>query len=143
MCQNLQEQVKKVFCLKNCSDFSLLKQIVLVIEKNFLNSKVEAEISQQVGTILETTYQSCSFFYLKHFHLLLVISCHREITNLYQYPLYIALWSKRRDKVIMLDSNHPFLESNWFGINSLDLLSKDSSIPRGDSYYLEFWALCL
>ena len=83
------------------------------------------------------------FKYLKTFHLLLVISCHREITDLYQYPLYIALWSKQRDKVIMLDSNHRFLESNWFGINFLDLLSNDSSIPRGDSYYLEFWALCL
>ena len=29
----LQEQVKKAFCTKNCSDLSLFEQIILVISK--------------------------------------------------------------------------------------------------------------
>ena len=31
--RNLQEQVKKAFCFKNCTDLSLLEKIVLVISK--------------------------------------------------------------------------------------------------------------
>ena len=33
--RNLQEQVKKALCFKNCSELSLIEQIVLVISKTF------------------------------------------------------------------------------------------------------------
>ena len=44
---NLQEQVKKAFCTKNCPDFSLNEQIVLVISKFFgLQSQISNSIVQ-------------------------------------------------------------------------------------------------
>ena len=38
----MQEKLEMVFCYQNCSDL-LLEKIVLVIEKNFFNSRLKAE----------------------------------------------------------------------------------------------------
>ena len=46
---NLQEQVKKAFCTKNCPDLSLNEQIVLVISKFFgLQSQISNSIVQSL-----------------------------------------------------------------------------------------------
>ena len=47
VCKNQQENVRKmVFCYQNCSDL-LWEKIVLVIEKNFWNSRLKAENLQK------------------------------------------------------------------------------------------------